>query len=81
MSRQFDFVFAGSYAPGADDPGYRSYSHFARRDDRMTERKRERAFFRLQQLRTFDWAFVQSGWFATPDDALEFVSSARALAA
>lgn len=72
MPRKFDFVYAGSYAPGADDPGYRSYTSRNARTDYADQKRRERAFATLQRCRMFDWAFVQSGMLVTPDRNLAF---------
>jgi len=80
-SREFDFPYAGSYAPGADDAGYRSFTAKNTRYDVSEAKRRGRAFDTLQRLRTFDWAFVQSGALVTADRNLGFASSARGLEA
>ena len=80
MSRSFDFVYAGNYGPDGE-PGYRWHLGVNMRSDYADDKHRSRAFDTLQWLRTFDWAFVQSGALVTADRNLGFASSARGLEA
>jgi len=68
LPRKFDFVDAGPYAD-AEDVGYRARSFRDQRVDRADQKHRERAFTRLQMIRTFDDMFVQSGGMVSSDRA------------
>lgn len=61
-------TMAGAWGYGPDgEPGYRSHSAKNIRDDHAHDRKLARFGFVYQQMRTWDWAFAQSGAIVTRD--------------
>lgn len=73
MTRKFDFPYLGEYGPGPTPfPGQRWMGHMDIRSFRAKDKRLGRFGFKFQQLRTFDWAFAQSGMIATPERNLRF---------